>query len=596
MSGALAQIDAFQADLDAVQADADAWTKAADLQPWPFHKYQRDLLAVICSIEGPRLLVLMKASRVGFTRTIKAGIAHRMITKADAFGYYLPSQSLLVAAQLAIIRPMMKMPVLQPFLERTASGSVRRQRPSEVALENGAALRMRNGNRASQYRGDDADVAVIDELDAIEMSVGDEGDAVELAKQRVKSSPYGRVVVGSTPSTRNSKCAATLMDCALVLDWLSECPCCGELVAVALREKDPEGHPIGPGLHWPDGPERPRYLCECGGEWGFESLADACEGGAWTGPNGETLMGGTKPGLVSRTGEPMPWPQSLGLTLNGLSCPHHRWDDTAHDIDAADTVEKLAVVWNQIFGLPYAEDDSPEPAKLAEHRAASPWVRGEGKRLLLTVDVQADRVICLVTEWGPEQRCRIVDVHEEHGPTDVLNSGAWQGLATLMRNYAPSTTFIDSGWATNTVRQFCKTTGAVPVRGSSQASKAPEFRLMPKDENGLRTLYFGSDKLKSALARRLAVHDADANDYMTFPHGWEAEQCAAVVAEEKRLKRASNGRLKMRWVSISHENHVWDCLYYALGAFLWLQSIGTRRPFRRRVRQTNTMQRRAAHA
>ena len=299
--------------------------------------------------------------------------------------------------------------------------------------------------------------------------------------------------------------------------------------------------------------------------------------------NGARLVGGLKPRIEDADGNTLPWPESVGFKLSGLSAPHLRWRDIAAEVEAADSIEKRCVVANQILGTPFAEDDAVNPSTLPAHRADAEWTRREGEQVILSVAVQAERLIVLVTAWGPQQRCRMVEAIETHGPTDILTSGAWQGLQALMREYAPCKTFIDIGFRSQAVADFCRRSRAVPVRGSSSGERHPEFRLAAPDRQrgGMRTLYFGVDKLKNSLTRRLAVEDPAAGDYWTFPHDWSASECGDFVAEERRLRRNPRGRLRLIWRQIKDQNHVWDCGVYALGAFLWLKSLSEGRRVRR---------------
>lgn len=92
----------------------------------------------------------------------------------------------------------------------------------------GGILFLAGGNSPNSYAQKSVRFLMLDDLDRFPMTVGDEGDPVELARSRVKAFPRYKILLASTPTLKGASLIEREFDSGDMRRYHVECPHCGE--------------------------------------------------------------------------------------------------------------------------------------------------------------------------------------------------------------------------------------------------------------------------------------------------------------------------------------------------------------------------------
>jgi phage terminase large subunit GpA-like protein len=204
------------------------------------------------------------------------------------------------------------------------------------------------------------------------------------------------------------------------------------------------------------------------------------------------------------------------------------------------------------------------------------------------VDVQKDRLVWCVRGWAYGMESWLIDYGEHFGNTG--EDQVWDALeGTLQTEWGDlgiRRMAIDSGYRPgdqwrrpdHMVYRFCrKWVGmAVPTKGRDEQSKPVHSAEIDVKENGkiikkgLRLWHIDSDYFKSWVHARLS-QPPGSNGTWHLPVDISDDYCQQVTAEAKVLKASG----KAQWVRIRKENHLLDCeaLNVAAAHMLSLQTL-----------------------
>ena len=415
-----------------------------------------------------------------------------------------------------------------------------------------------------------------------------EGDPVTLAEARISTYPDGIMIVTSTPTEGSvdvEKHAETGVEHWAVADtddlgsqvwrlfqegtrheWAVPCPHCGDYFVPRFRL-----------LTWPEGANarraarEARLTCaQCGALIEERHKSRMNQAGKFLAP-GQHVVDGEVVGDAAESDTASFW-------VSGLMSPWKTFGQRASDwlraVESGDQ-ERIRGVLNTAFGELYrTQGDAPEWQAVLER--AGVYHDGEVPAgvvwLFLTVDVQKDRLVCVVRGWGPEFESWLVHRTELWGETDQPD--VWRRLSKLAEAQFGGRTIrasaVDSGFQTDQVYEWVR--------------KHRAFRAYATKGRDNPTKLFSSTPVEAKrdgkkVRQGLDLWTVDHSYFKSWVHdriGWPPDQPGAwhlpadidedyarqIVAEQRM--RLPSGRTA--WVLASRNNHFLDC--EALQAFL----------------------------
>lgn len=491
----------------------------------------------------------------------------------------------------------------------------RRGKPSKhLKLVSGVSLRLAWAGSPTELASQPAHTVLADEVDKMKPIPG-EGDALSLAEARIATYPDGRLIATSSPTSGNVDATmnpVTGIEHWQVADgddvdspiwrfwqegtryeWAVPCPHCGEFFVPRFKL-----------LVWPEGvairraAREARLACiKCGALIGDEHKELMNARGTFlapgqkvegfdvankAGPRHAWLMVDGSNGEV--VGDP-PDAEAVTFWVSGLMSPWVTFSQRAaawlHAAASGDQ-ERIRVVINTAFGELYrTRGQAPEWTALRDSCAA-PYALGDVPKgalvLFLSVDVQKNRLVCVVRGWGAGLESWLVHREELWGETD--SPEVWQrldGLADRTFGDLPIRRFaVDSGYRTEHALEWCRRRGdhAYATYGREKPSRLYFQTDVEVNRNGKKfrtgmkrwivdTAYFKGwvhDRFGWPDDQPGAWHMPGPDASGQFDEGTES-YCKQLVGEQRM--RLPSGRVQ--WIKTG-ENHFLDC--EALQVFL----------------------------
>lgn len=569
--------------------------------PWIAAPFQRGIMLAIGHDDAKRI-VIQKPARVGYTKILSVALVYFACMRRRSTCLWQPTDSDSSEFVRDEIDPLFE--YVPAFGDALLTNPNRDKDPRNTVHRKefvGATLHFKGGKSASNYRRMTLDVALLDEYDGFDSIIRGsdgkaEGSAAGLAEVRVTDSPYGRMVLGSTPTVKGaSPIEAEIDACECVLERYIKCPRCAHPQRLEWGDAR-----ASYGMKWSHGdPKSAHYICSsCKGamEWGDINLIDSS--GYWA---SDTLrFDDSEDGQFFNieTGEPVPFPETIGFKFSTLISPFYSWPQLVKSyLEAHEQIEregektKMMVFYNTRLGLTWAEGDTTkrDPIELMER--AEPY----GPELPLGVvcitagiDVQIDRFEIEFRGWGAGeeswglQYVKLVgDTSQVPGKeTDGVVSTVYEQLERLLRRtfthpvygeMPVSVACIDSGYQTSNIYEFCsrnpKTWIAVKGAGGSKGKEIVEFSGKAMDK-GVYLAIIGSDNAMDVIHTRLGIREPGPGCYH-WPKdspGFSEMYFHQLLAEE-RVKVMRGGRPYMTWVCPKNaRNEPADTAKYNLAA------------------------------
>ena len=273
--------------------------------------------------------------------------------------------------------------------------------------------------------------------------------------------------------------------------------------------------------------------------------------------------------------------------LNGFSSPWLTWRDIMREwLEARGNAAREAVVYNTRFGLSFRQAGYYDDENIFLERREDYDGEIPSGVLLLTaaVDVQANRLEYEIVGWAEGfERWGILRGIVRGEPNRLET---WQALDRVLdRTYrfcdgTPMTvarTFVDSGYATTTVYDYCHANmrrGRFPIKGKSGMGLPLLYRYgHPKQTNVILTI-LGVSNGKQEIMSNLGLTEHGAG-YMHFPRddeflgvrGYDSIYFKQLISEQKVIRK-SGGVLFEVWEPITEHarNESLDLACYSLAA------------------------------
>lgn len=584
---------------------ADRYRKLSDVNsqeagPWRTSRvpYLREILRTL-TMPDVRRVVIMKAAQVSYTEGV--------IGNVIGFHIHQRPRSMLVVQPSDGDAIDWAKDKLQNLIEATP---VLRERVREPRAKDGSTIQKKvyTGGQlkvvgAVSPRGlarTSSPIVLVDEVDRIEASAGDEGDPLDIVFAR-SSTYWDRLeIIGSTPLDLETSRIVEAFGESDQRFYHVPCPDCGEYQV--LKWGGPEkAHGIkfeyrlvGKRKQVIRGSSY--YLCEhCASAIPEGAKYEMYDRGEWRARNPESDI--------------------VGFHISGLMSPFDkcRWDSLAQQfLDATGRPERLKVFVNTRLGEPWRDPDTAVDPESLEQRARlgrpANVVPRPAAVLTGAVDVQVDRLEFAIYGWAHEEESYLVAHHRIHG--DPTQREVWANLEALRtRPYARedgtqlriSLTCVDEGYLPTEVAKYVRgreqargSLGSViAVKGSNTRMRSLYKRMKNKNQAGIRPYTIDVFALKDLLFRRLRTTEAGPG-YMHFyrrptdpeqfaadpdlPNGADSEYFAQYGREEA-VYETENGR-RVKKYRAKGPNEAVDLYVYNLFA---LHRLG--RPARSRMKQ-----------
>ena len=529
-----------------------------------------------------RIVSVQKSKRTGYTKMLLIVIGYSVAHRIRKTGLWQPTDGDRDEfSQLELdtmIRDVQEVRRCFPYYGKKSSGNT-----VKLKKFNGAPLYLRGAKSAKNFRRITLDTSLIDELDAIDADIENEGGAGGLAQGRTEGSPFRKHVQGSTPKIRDeSQIEAALIASDAIFDYYFKCPHCDHEQTLKFGGRD-----TAYGFKWVSGkPETTRYQCEdqsCAALITQNEFTEQIEDnkGRWIQRDRERWQIDysddikpvesaiwTRDGMTFFDSEDnvIDAPEDIGFQIWAGYSPLTTWREIVKDWlkSCIDPLEIKRFV-NTVLGITYdiASGDRADASELKKRPATetySPHNLPERVCYVTAgVDVQPDRFEIQVLGWGVGSECWVLEYVVL--PCDTQQDSSWERLdIALGRHYVHpkgqrleiSFTGIDTGGSsTQASYRYCKKfehKGRLALKG--RAGNLPIIPLQPSKSwnmKGLKGWIVGVDTAKTQLYSRLMLTD-QGQGYIHFPpQGLPEDYFKQLTAEKRRMRVNKSGRREYYW-------------------------------------------------
>lgn len=544
--------------------------KGTTPRPGPFkpEKFQIEMMDCVLDPNVHEVAV-MKCTQVGFSDAVLNNVV----------AYYIdvdPKPIMMVQPTIDNAKDYGKKrvtPMIQacPALRARIRDATSRRAGNTLALKEfpGGFLKLTGANSGAGLRSDPVPVVVLDEVDAYPLDVEGEGDPVSIATRRTDAFTDYKIIRGSTPAKPKGISAIEReFERSQKRRFHVPCPFC--------RHKQP--------LWWRD-PATKQYRLYYESEVIASQVKVKAESVAFVCAKcGEKIPERFKQQMLDNGEWIAEFPDRLviGFHLNALYSPwRDNWAALAQEWAEANhekNPEKLKAFVNLRLGETWEEQgDSIEAvalkARLETYKAEAP----DGVGLLTaSVDVQTDRLECVVKGWGAGEESWLIawqQIFGDPGQEDVWNecdsflASSWETANGHKLRVACA--LVDSGGQhTDSVYKFVagrQGRRIFALKGSSESGKEIVGKFSNNNRYRVKLFAIGTDTAKDRIFARLKI-PAPGPGFMHLPDFAEDEYLAQLTAE-KAVRRYKKGRGTVReYVKTRARNEALDLEVYALAA------------------------------
>ncbi|MFZ1510760.1 MAG: terminase gpA endonuclease subunit [Tabrizicola sp.] len=521
-------------------------TVAATAGKMRLFPYQRDIAR---SMGDPCVerVTWLKSARVGATQLAVAALGHYALNDPALTLVVMPSENDCRMLMTAIIEPTFD---ASPALRQALQKDIAKRDNMLFRQFPGGSLTLVSGASPKNLRARTARVLILDEVDALEVSAGEEGDPVALAIRRTMTFADRKIIMISTPVDESTSRIARAYAEGDQRVYEICCPACGDWHQITWAS-----------IEWPEGePEKAHHVCPaCGGVVEEQEKAELVAGGRWR---------ATRPEV---NGHHSYRSNALISTL-----PAAAWGLLAVEfLQSKRDPHLLKTFVNTVLGEVWRDDEGEglDDASLTFVPASLDAFPADALYLTGGVDVQsgaAGRVELSTVAWDAEGRGTILAHEVLWG--DPLGADLWIALSDLLSRRLPhprggtlayDRVLIDSGDGNTVAAVYSFAKGRAPqVFPSKGVSgwRQPAVTLGRASDKTVRLQLLGVDGLKDR------VHRMASAGTLTFSEGLPETYFDQLAGEEIRT-RYSKGFAVKEWHQISgRRSEALDCAAMALAA------------------------------
>lgn len=541
--------------------------KGTTSRPGPFkpEKFQIEMMDVILN---PLVheVVIQKSTQVGYSDAVINNIC----------GYFVdadPKPIMLVQPTIDNAKDYGKKritPMIEscPALRAKIKPPTSRRAGNTLALKEfpGGFLKLTGANSGAGLRSDPVPVVLFDEVDGYPIDVDGEGDPVAIGTRRTDGYADYKIVKGSTPA--KPKGISPIERDFLRSDmrrFRVPCPFCS--LKQVLWWRDPTSK-----LY------RLFYSVDADGQVDHASVAYICAGCQKKIPERFKQQ-------MLNAGEwvaEFPDRTTVGFHINALYSPwRENWHALAqewHEANKENNPEKLKAFINLRLGETWEEQgDAIEALALKGRLEAYQAEVPDGVGLLTAaVDVQSDRLECVVKGWGDKEESWLIAYQQLFG--DPGQEAVWNELDSFLlstwehtsgQKVKISCTMIDSGGLhTDSVYRFVRARQPrriFALKGSSESGKEILGKFSVNNQYRVKLWLIGTDTAKDRIFARMKI-PGPGPGYMHLPDFADDEYLAQLTSE-KAVRRYRRGKGTIReYIKTRARNEALDLEVYALSA------------------------------
>jgi phage terminase large subunit GpA-like protein len=515
-------------------------------------------------------VVIMKSTQVGYSDAVINNIC----------GYYIdadPQPIMLVQPTIENAKDYGKKritPMIEscPALRDKIKPPTTRRAGNTLSLKEfpGGFLKLTGANSGAGLRSDPVPIVLFDEVDGYPLDVDGEGAPVAIGTRRTDGFANYKIVKGSTPAKPKGLSPIELdFERSDKRRFHVPCPFCSFMQPLRWRDPQP---PNGTGTY------RLVYATNSDGQVDPKSVAYLCSSCAKQIPERykQQMLNAGK--WIAE----FPERPTVGFHINALYSPwRENWHALAQEWSEANkegNPEKLKAFINLRLGETWEEQgDSIEAvalkARVEEYQAEIP----DGVGLLTaSVDVQSDRLECVVKGWGDKEESWLIAYQQCFG--DPGQEQVWNELDSFLlstweaasgQKVKITCTMIDSGGLhTDSVYRFVRARQhrkIFALKGSSESGKEILGKFSVNNQYRVKLWIIGTDTAKDRIFARMKI-PAPGPGYMHLPDFAEDEYLAQLTSE-KAVRRYRRGKGTIReYLKTRARNEALDLEVYALAA------------------------------
>ena len=545
---------------------------SASNDPGPWRNSRTPYLVEIMDCFQPnspvQTVVFMKGSQIGATEAGFNVLGFYIDRAPCTIMYVMPTEGTVKRNSKMRFDPMVN---ASPSLKAKIAPARTRDKENSVLQKSfpGGTVIFCGANSPAPLRSIPVKVIILDEVDAMPLSVENEGDPIELAKARTRTFPNRKIAIISTPTKSGTSIIEREYLNTAQRRYFVPCPECGLFQTLEFEK-----------MKWTPGePWTVRHICDgCGYGMQETDKPFLLGNGEWrdTAPENKSA-------------------KRVGFHLSALYSPFgwYSWEEAIEDHERTEnSEEKRQVFMNTVLGETYSPPgEAPQWEKLFERRENYPDYCPPQNVIILTagVDVQADRLEVEIVGWCQGKESYSIDYRVLMGDTSNTAPGSvWDQLERIVfetwkrednRVLWLSKMAIDSGFNTNEVYTFCRRFDpqkVFPIKGRDSygiaiggARPVDVLDINRKPIGRLALWSVGSSLLKSEFYGWLRL---PRNDDGTFPPGYchfptaYGEEYFKMLTAERHEKVVKKGYAVYEWVKIRNRNEALDCRVYARAA------------------------------
>ena len=540
-------------------------TYAAEPGRWRTDRtpYLKEILDDFSPSSRVETVVLMKGAQLGFTEALTNMIGYIIHRAPGPAMMVQPTQGLAKRYSKQRLATMIQdMPVLTGLV---ADPRARDSGNTTLAKNfDGGVLFIAGANSAADLRSAPVRFLLLDEVDAYPYDVDDEGDPIELALNRTKTFARRKILIGSTPTTKDVSRIEREFKKGDQRRYYLPCPHCDEMQPLQWKQiqwqSDDNGHK----------PDTVIYACpHCGGVITENHKPAMLAAGEWRAEAAENDKDGRRRSYhISSLYSPWEtWPDLV-----------EKWLEAQRDQNLLKTFINTALgeCWDEAANRiePHELENRAEPYRLRE-------VPMGGLVLTAGVDVQDNRLEVVVWAWGRDLEAWVIDWHVLHG--EPASRELWTELEQYLQKpiqhesgeaLSIAAVAVDSGGHyTQTVYEFCRRRKhIIAIKGQSIRNKAiygrPSFVDVTTKGKTLRgsarVFPVGSDTAKGYIYGCFGIETGPGSLHYSRDLSSEFYE---QLTSEKLVTRYHKGHPRHEWIKPHRKrNEVLDCTVYALAA------------------------------
>lgn len=561
--------------------------------------------------EHVEFIGLTKAAQIGWTMLLCGWLSKNICVEPSRMLGLFPKDSKATDFMEEKFTPCVE---ATPELAKRVDVSTSRKSGNRNNKKNfpGGSLKVFGSNSVSNVKSTPSPVVVVEEPDDTNDSVGDQGDAIRLARERNKRFRKRKFVLGGIPSVAGLSKVEHYVNLGSQRVLPIICHECGESHILDwenvswIEKEDGPVHPIF-GRHLP---ESALYACpHCGSAWSDwqrqQNIFNTCKNAKEAGDEFCGWVATVENDGVVETFKDL---SELYVCIPGSTIASIVRDYLEAEYEARLGDENGRIVFqNSKLGKPYEykDKDSLNHEELQEKAEDYPELVCPRGGLIVTagIDVQHDRLAIIIRAFGRNEESWLMLWREIAGDTADKNDPVWKELDGILfsgfqhesfANLHLSAVTIDSsdGSTNHSVYHWVRTRSAKHRRILIMAGKGDShdngkreiFRLPQKldhnnarkatkaDKHGVQVYMVGTHKAKDLISKRLNGTSAYMHSYSDARVDYWEQVTSEIKAPSRNLRGARIWQVKS-----GRRNEALDCEVYALHAAM-ATKVHTKKP------------------